>query len=110
MEKSPANKWGHFFFLYSFLVMQGTYFEKKFAGMCKNFQFTSLDKCDREYLVGMFNKVKNAQTCPKTMKSFSALYPNARNFRFFQGNKPEGTSYGSHLLSGAKYYLVWDHD
>lgn len=90
--------------------MEGTFFEKKFAGMCKNFQFTSLDKCDREYLVSMFNKVKNTQTCPKTMKSFLALYPNARNFRFFQGDKPEGTSYGSHLLNGVKYYLVWDHD
>lgn len=90
--------------------MEGTYFEKKLADKCKNFQFISLEKCDKEYLVTMFNQIKSTQTCPKTMMSFDHNYPNARNFRFYRGEKPEGTSYGSHLLNGVKYYLAWDHD
>mgnify|MGYP003672889902 FL=1 len=90
--------------------MEGTYFEKKFAKICKNFKFESLDKPDKEYLVDMYNQLKGAQTCPKTLKPFESLYPNSRNFCFYSGDRPEGTSYGSHLLNGTKYHIVWDHD
>lgn len=109
MEKCPAIKWAHFFYIY-LKVMEGTYFEKKFTKICKNFDFKSLERSEKDYLVDMYNQVRSTQTCPKTLKSFEAMYPNATNYRFFSGEKPEGTSYGSHLINGVKYFLVWDHD
>ena len=43
----------------------------------------------------MYNQIKHAETCPKTMKSFPELYPNARNYRLYQGDKPEVQAMGA---------------
>ena len=91
--------------------MEGTYFEKKFSDMCKNFKFTELEEYDQEYLITMFNQIKSAINCPKTSEPFEKKYPNARKFKLYKDKAPEdSTNYGSHLLNGVKYYLVWDHD
>jgi hypothetical protein len=91
--------------------MEGTFFEKKVESMCKNFAFKDLPEYDQEYLVSMLNSIRSSDTCPKTFEPFDIKYPNARRFQFYVNAAPDGiTSYGSHLLAGKKYFLVWEHD
>jgi len=92
------------------MSVEESFFEKKIIRMCQGFSFRALDKCDQDYLISMFNQIKNTESCPKGGGSFNKSYPNARNFRFTLKDQTSETScsYGSHLLNQVKYFLTWD--
>lgn len=92
------------------MVVEESFFEKKIIRMCQGFSFRNLEKRDQDYLISMFNQIKNTESCPKRGGSFSKQYPSARNFRFTLKDQTDDTtcSYGSHLLNGVKYFLTWD--
>lgn len=92
------------------MSVEESFFEKKIIRMCQGFSFRALDKCDQDYLISMFNQIKNTESCPRRGGSFNKSYPNARNFRFTLKDQTSETScsYGSHLLNQVKYFLTWD--
>lgn len=87
--------------------------------LCVGFDFSKLAVGDQEYLHSMYTEVKYGKTCPKSFVDMDSVYPNRSNFKLFvdvdkmksyiaASSKPTQT-YGSHLLAGRKYWVVWNY-
>lgn len=87
--------------------------------LCVGFDFNKLMDGDKEYLHSMYMEVKYGKTCPKTFVDMDTAYPSRSNFKLFSdtekmksyissSSKPV-QSYGSHLLAGKKYWIVWNY-
>jgi len=88
--------------------------------LCVGFEFNKLTEGDKDYLHSMYLSIKYGVTCPKTMVAMDTAYPNRSNFKLFSSqdkmksymaSSPKPVqSYGSHLLGGRKYWVVWNYE
>jgi len=91
----------------------------KFKLVDLTFDMKKLNSCDQEYLRTMVFEAIGERSVKQSGKSFTGMYPNAKNFTLFDdentmlnhmGNYSGNyDSTASHLLAGHKYYFAWTY-
>jgi len=89
----------------------------KFKLVDLTFEMKKLPSFDQEYLRTMVFETIGERSVKNSGKSFTGMYPNAKNFTLFNDEHSMLNHMGnfsgnyanivSHLLDGQKYYFAW---